>query len=153
MNLVFMFGFIFLAGPVGSSTRVTDETVVTMVPGSKIDIKNWRDYVLKTHAGTKVKIEFDYLGEMKEASGANLNRGDIFEPGQGLISLSSAAHNLKKIGKTLKGDWVLEHDQKLGWIYEIQGELDGGPVDYAIDAKTGMIKILQGPQALKNFSN
>jgi hypothetical protein len=126
--------FLLLSFSIGAHSSV--ELALSMVPKSKIFENHGRIYILKTLAGTKIGIEFKLDGNFKEASGINLNRGDEFEPGEGLISLSTAAHSLTKTGIRPEGSWLLENDEKLGWIYDLQGTI--------INAKNGqMIKKIE----------
>ncbi len=119
--------------------KVNDTTIPTMVPKGKIDHKGWREYKVKTEAGTKVEIEYDRKGELSEASGDHLNKGDNFEPGQGFISLSTAAQSVTKAGNILKDEWEFEKDSKYGWVYTFEGERQGNALDFMVDAKTGAI--------------
>lgn len=82
-----------------------------------------RDFIIKTGAGTKIGIEFERSGKFQEAKGNNLNRGDELEPGDGLISLSTAAQSLAKKGIIPQGHWVLDRDPKHGWVYEFENTL------------------------------
>lgn len=108
---------------------VSEETVLSMVPRSKVDLKQGRDYILKTVAGTKIRLEFKRNGKLEDVSGENLNKGDELEPGEGLISLSTAA---QAIGKKVEGNWSLEQDSRLGWVYEVNHQ-------FLVDAKSGKI--------------
>jgi uncharacterized membrane protein YkoI len=78
-------------------------------------------------------------GELSEASGDHLNKGDLFEPGQGLITLSTAAQSVTKAGNILKDEWEFEKDSKYGWVYSFEGERKGNSMDFMVDAKTGAI--------------
>jgi hypothetical protein len=103
----------------------------SMVPHGKI-IEIWgRDFILKTSGGSKVTIEFKRNGMLQEATGRNLNQGDEFEPGDGLITLSTAAQRLQSKGMRPRGFWRLEEDESLGWIYEFDKAI--------IHAKTGKV--------------
>ena len=114
-----------------SAHAVVSETVaLSMVPRGKLDIQQGRDFTIKSLAGTKIKIEFRRSGTFEEASGDNLNKGDELEPGEGMISLSSAAQKLQEKGIKPEGHWSLEQDPKFGWIYEMNHQ-------HIIDAKTG----------------
>lgn len=126
----FIFLFLLSISPVMSHTFET--TAVSMVPYGKLVENLGRDYTIKTMAGTKISIEFGRDGKLKEASGKNLNKGDELEPGEGLISLSTIAQNVKSSGLIPDGFWLLEKDQKLGWIYEFNGK-------HLVCAKTGKI--------------
>lgn len=109
---------------------VSDTIALSMVPRGKVDLQQGRDFTIKSLAGTKIKIEFRRNGSFEEASGDNLNKGDELEPGEGMISLSSAAQKLQESGIKPEGHWSLEKDPKLGWIYEMNHQ-------HIIDAKTG----------------
>jgi hypothetical protein len=104
---------------------------LSMIPKGRLVEQIGRDFIIKTDAGTKIYVEFKRSGKFEEAKGNNLNKGDDLEPGEGLISLSSAAHALVKKGVTPQGTWHLDNDEKYGWVYEMENTL--------IDAKTGKI--------------
>jgi len=105
-------------------TFASTEIALQMVPRGKIFEEQGRDLILKTPSGTKVRIEFKRDGAFEEAKGMNLNHGDEFEPGDGLISLGTAAKEItKKLGMKPQGHWRLSQDQKLDWIYELGDEL------------------------------
>lgn len=124
-----------------SAHAVISETVaLSMVPRGKVDIQQGRDFTIKSVAGTKIKIEFRRTGKFEEASGDNLNKGDELEPGEGMISLSSAAQKLQEKGIKPEGHWSLEQDPKYGWIYEMNHQ-------HIIDAKTG--KAINDTDSLK----
>jgi hypothetical protein len=108
-----------------------EKIALSMVPRGKLVDTIGRDYIIKTPAGTKIEIEFKRSGKFDEAKGQNLNKGDELEPGEGLISLSSAAQILNATGKKPEGHWRLEEDPDLGWIYELKMTI--------IHAKTGKI--------------
>ncbi len=114
-----------------SAFSLTPETALSMVPRGKLIDQSGRDFIIKTTAGTKIGVEFRRNGKFEEAKGLNLNRGDELEPGEGLISLSSAAHALVQKGITPQGHWVLDQDEKHGWVYEFENTL--------VDAKSGKL--------------
>lgn len=105
------------------------EIAVSMVPRGKMIEENGREFLVKTTSGTKVIVEFHRQGGLQEASGKNLNQGDDLEPGDGLISLSTAAQGFERPGP--RGYWTLEKDQVLGWIYDFNLGV--------VDAKTGKL--------------
>lgn len=113
------------------SHSATPELAVSMVPRGKVVEHFGRDFIVKTKAGTKIGIEFTRMGKFEEARGLNLNKGDELEPGEGLISLSSAAHKLVTLGFKPEGLWNLDEDKELGWIYEFQTVI--------VNAKTGEV--------------
>jgi hypothetical protein len=110
---------------------LTPSTALSMVPRGRLIEQSGRDFLIKTPAGTKIGVEFLRNGKFQEAKGHNLNRGDELEPGDGLISLSSAAHALSVKGITPQGHWILELDEEHGWVYEFENTL--------VNAKTGQI--------------
>lgn len=126
-----MKSFLFLLIISFNVQAALDDIVLTMVPRGKVVDSMGREFTIKTPAGTKIDIEFRRNGKLKEATGRNLNAGDDIEPGEGLISLSSAAQKLQLKGIRPKGHWLLEEDSDLGWIYEIENNL--------ISAKSGKI--------------
>lgn len=112
------------------------ETAESMVPRGKVIEIFGRDYVVKTISGSKIVIEFKRDGFFQEATGKNLNQGDEFEPGDGLISLGSAAKRLQDIGEKVRGHWRLEEDKKLGWIYEFENAVLNAKSGHIIDKIT-----------------
>ncbi len=120
------------------SFSATPDIAASMVPRGKIFEQIGRDFIIKTIAGTKIEIAFNRTGHLQRAKGRNLNKGDELEPGEGLISLGSAAHFASTSGKKPEGPWILENDKKLGWIYEFDHVL--------ISAKDG--KLLANKAAL-----
>jgi hypothetical protein len=114
-----------------------EKTALSMIPKGKLIARIAREYIIKTEAGTKIKLEFERNGKFEEASGLNLNRGDEFEPGMGLISLGTAARSLAGTGHDVKGDWNLEKDSTHGWVYEMAGETDGEVIFHLVNATSG----------------
>lgn len=110
---------------------MTPEIALSMIPRGRLEEQSGRDFIIKTLAGTKIGVEFQRSGKFEEAKGYNLNKGDELEPGEGLISLSTAARSLVSKGIVPKGQWVLDRDEKLGWVYEFENTI--------VDAKTGKI--------------
>ncbi len=138
MNRSVMVFFLLLV-PLYSLSKATEELVKSMVPGGKVSTHIGSDFSVRTQAGTKVVVEFSRQGDLDEASGLNLGSGDIFEPGNGLISLGSAAQVVHKRGHKVKGQWRLERDNKLDWIYELEGSNDGDDLDYLVDARKAQL--------------
>lgn len=128
MKKIFLFFFLINLSPkIYGATSIG----LSMVPHGKLVETLGRDLIIKTQAGTKIQIEFRRDGKFKEAKGLNLNKGDELEPGEGLLSLSSVAQILQRLGKKPQGIWTLENDEVLGWIYEVNNSL--------ISAKSGKI--------------
>jgi hypothetical protein len=138
MKKIFLF-LVLLSLNAYSSQNIIESTVVAMVPRGRIVEREGRDFNVKTHAGTKIKVQFLRNGDLDEASGINLNKGDDFEPGHGLVSLGTAAKNLDQLGHKVQGLWKLEKDPELGWIYEINRMTDDEDARAMIDAKTGKV--------------
>lgn len=131
--------FFLLIVPLYGLSKATEELVKSMIPGGKVSKNTGSDFSIRTEAGTKVIVEFSRKGDLDEASGLNLGRGDIFEPGDGLISLGSAAQIVEKHGHKVKGEWRLERDTELGWIYELGGSHDSENINYLVDAKKAQL--------------
>lgn len=127
MRTILSFVILFVA----TNVFAGPEIVLSMVPKGKIVDVFRRDYTVKTVSGSKIILEFKRSGKLEEARGLNLNQGDHLEPGDGLISLSSAAQALAANGTKPRGAWSLDHDEKYGWVYEIDEKL--------IEAKTGKL--------------
>lgn len=125
--------------PLYGVSKATEELVKSMVPYGEVSQKNGQDYLVRTKAGTKVSVEFDRTGVMDEASGYNLGMGDIFEPGNGLMALDSIAKGLKSKGHQVRGDWRLEKDSKLGWVYEIAGTRMEEPAYFIVNARNSQL--------------
>ncbi len=119
------------------SIEPVETTALSMVPRGVLIAKIAREYFVKTIAGTKIKVEFGHDGKFEEASGMNLNHGDEFEPGMGLISLGSAARAVVSIGYPVRGDWNLEKDSTHGWVYEMAGENNEEEIFHLINATSG----------------
>ncbi len=113
------------------SSNAAIDVALSMVPRGKLAETIGRDFIIKTTAGTKIGIEFTRDGELKEAKGVNLNKGDELEPGDGLLSLSSVARILQSTGLKPQGYWMLERDKDLGWIYDFEKN--------SVNAKNGEI--------------
>ncbi len=109
----------------------TPDVALSMVPKGKILETNLLDYVVKTAAGTKITVEFTSSGQFKEAAGKNLNQGDEFEPGEGLLSLGTVAQRLTQSGARPTGLWALEREPRWGWIYQF--------TQVIVDARTGRV--------------
>jgi hypothetical protein len=121
--------FIFLM--ISQTILAKPEVALTMVPKGKLAETIGRDFKVRTVSGTKIEIEFRRNGLLEEAKGQNLNRGDVFEPGDGLLSLATIAQKISQTGIKPDGQWLLEQDEDHGWIYEIGNTI--------IDAKSGKV--------------
>jgi uncharacterized membrane protein YkoI len=131
--------FFMLSSLSWGKVEIPEELVKSMVPQGEITSFLRRDFTVKTTAGTKIIIEFDRNGTLDEASGLNLGKGDIFEPGNGLISLSSAAQVIHQQGVKVAPIWRLEKDPKHDWVYEFEEEVDERTVEHLVNARNGKI--------------
>lgn len=131
----YLYSLILLVIPLFALCKATEELVQSMVPRGQISRKIGKDYHVKTLAGTKITLEFDQSGNLDEASGLNLGKGDVFEPGLGLLAIDSVAKTLQLKGHTISGEWKLEKDAKLGWVYELTGLHSQESLGYLVDAK------------------
>lgn len=104
-------------------TTAEEDLARSMVPRGKVFENFGRHYVVRTKKGTNIHIRFDLHGKFSSAFGRELNRGDEFEPGEGLISLSSVARMLNERGTPPEGFWLLENDTIHGWVYELNGSV------------------------------
>lgn len=122
----------------GNSTKLKD-AAMKAVPNAKLLTEDGNDFDLQTAKGTIVEVEMNGDGSLDEASGDAATQGDVFSPGNGLISLEEATRALQKAGKSPTGDWSLEKSMLRGWVYEFEGRENGKDMEYAIDAKTGKL--------------
>ena len=74
---------------------------------------------IKTKGHTLITIKRDAVGKWEEISGVNLNRGDVFLPGQGLLSLEQVARKMLQQGRKIYGRWRLIKYQEYGWVYQV----------------------------------
>ncbi len=130
---------LFMIIPIYGISKATEELVKGMVPHGEVSQKIGQDFFVKTRAGTKVMIEFDKAGILDEASGLNVGKGDIFEPGNGLMALESIAKSLENKGHHIQGEWKLEKDSKLGWVYELSGLKEEENIYYYVNAQNAQL--------------
>ena len=128
-----------MIAPLYGLSKATEELVKSMVPHGEVTQGFAKEYTVKTPAGTKITVEFDRAGKFDEASGLNLGKGDVFEPGDGLLTLGSVAKKLNEKGHFIVGEWRIEKDSKLGWIYELSGLQDEENINYVVDARTAQL--------------
>lgn len=113
--------------------------LVRLVPGGKVTMQKDGEAQVTTPAGTLVDIELDMDGELEEASGSSAEKGDVFEPGEKMITLKAAVESLKKAHKTLQGEWTFEESEEFGWVYDIEGVEKKAAVDYIVSAESGKL--------------
>lgn len=115
------------------------DSLQKMIPDSKVIQQDGAEYEVMTPKQTVVEIEFNRDGSIDEASGDAAQAGDVFNPGEGMITLADAVAALSKAGKTPSGDWSYEKSLTKGWIYEFEGTENGKKMEYAVSAKDGKI--------------
>lgn len=114
------------------------ETAMKYVKDAKVVQEKNNEVKLQTTNGTIVEVEFKNDGTLEEASGKALDK-DMFEPGNGLMSLKDALAAIKKAGKEPVGEWSLDESLTKGWNYEFEGFENGQKMDYVVDAKSGKL--------------
>lgn len=119
--------------------KATEELVRSMIPGGSIKQEMSTDFYVRTIAGTRVLVEFDHQGSLDEASGLNLGSGDIFEPGEGLLTLETTARKLTEKGHKVRGLWRLEKDTSSRWYYELQVRSDLEDTFLQVDARSAKV--------------
>ncbi len=77
---------------------------------------------IRTKHNTLITIDLNANGEWEEISGVNLNRGDEFFPGQGLLSLGQVEKRMLMLGKKIYGRWRLIKYQQYGWVYQVNAQ-------------------------------
>lgn len=128
-----------MIAPLYGLSKATEELVKSMVPHGEVSKSFAKEFTVKTPAGTKITVEFDRAGKFDEASGLNLGKGDVFEPGDGLLTLGTVAKKLNEKGHFIVGEWRIEKDSKLGWIYELSGLQNEENINYVVDARTAQL--------------
>lgn len=139
MNKRYLTISLFMIIPMYGISKATEELVKGMVPHGEISQKLGQDYTVKTKAGSKITVEFDRTGLFDEASGFNLGKGDVFEPGNGLMALDTVAKSIENKENRILGEWKLEKDSKLGWIYHISGLRNDENLKYFVNARTSQL--------------
>lgn len=115
------------------------ESLTKLVPESKVVKQDGDEFEVSTAKQTIVEVEFNRDGTVEEASGDAAVAGDVFTPGNNMITLQQAVDSLKKAGKTPKGDWSYKKSFTNGWVYEFEGVENGKDMEYAVSAKDGKI--------------
>jgi len=110
-----------------------------LVPGGTEVSRSHGEIKVKTAAGTIIELGVDADGELEEASGSAAEKGDVFEPGEGQLTLAKATQALKKSGKTAQGEWTFEENESGDWIYDFEGTENKKAVDWIIHATNGKL--------------
>lgn len=138
MKYLLISALFVMSAQVFSATGSIKENALKYVKEGKVVHEKANEVKVQTKAGTVVEVEFKNDGTLEEASGKALDQ-DVFEPGNGMISLKDARDSLKKAGKTPVGEWSFENSLTKGWNYEFEGFEDGKKMDYIVDAKNGKL--------------
>jgi uncharacterized membrane protein YkoI len=115
--------------------------VKELVPGGKILTKSKELITVETPKKTIIELVFDEQGKLEEASGKAILTGDVFVPGEKLLSLDKIAEKLKD--KKLDGEWTFEATASGDWTYDVEGTEKSKKVDYIMNAETGAITSIE----------
>jgi hypothetical protein len=121
------------------SAEASTLDIKKLVPGGTEISRDNGEIKVKTTAGTVIELSMDADGELEEASGSAVLKGDVFEPGAGQLSLAQASEGLKKSGKTPQGEWTFEENENGDWIYDFEGTENKKAVDYIVNATNGKL--------------
>ncbi|WP_413558346.1 PepSY domain-containing protein [Bdellovibrio sp. HCB209] len=115
------------------------ESLLKIVPEAKVVRQDGHEYKLTTVKQTLMEVEFNRDGSIDDASGDAAAAGDVFVPGNGMLTLAQALESLNKAGKTPSGDWSYKKSFMHGWVYELEGFENGKKMEYLISAKDGAL--------------
>lgn len=108
-------------------------------PNSTVLHHSKKTIQLKTQNNTQITLYLDTKGELEAAEGVNLNRGDIFYPGQGILSLSDIEKRMKSLGEKTYGRWMFTKYQEYGWVYKLNVAVKGEPIFHMVNAYSGQL--------------
>ena len=94
---------------------------------------------IKTKHHTLITIGLDAQGGWEESSGVNLNRGDEFFPGQGLLSLGQVERRMSMLGRKIHGRWRLIKYQQYGWVYQVNAQSKNQQTFLMLNAYSGQL--------------
>lgn len=94
---------------------------------------------IRTQNRTEIFITLSPQGTWEEVKGVNLNRGDEFYPGQGMMSLHQISQRLHRLGKSIYGKWRLVKYQEFGWVYQVNAKAKKQPVFFMVNAYSGQL--------------
>lgn len=120
-----------------SMTSANDFTYVS--PQSNVLQEGPKIIKLRTKNNTDIDILFNHKGQLEVAEGVNLNRGDIFIPGQGMLSLSEIERRMLSLGERIYGKWRLVKYQEYGWVYKVNAAGKGRPIFHLVNAYSGQL--------------
>lgn len=138
MKFLIVMSFLAISTQALAANATPRENALKYVKEGKVVHEKENDFKIQTKSGSIVEVEFKNDGTLEEASGKALDQ-DIFEPGNGMISLKDAKDALKKAGKAPVGEWSFENSLTKGWNYEFEGFESGNKMDYVVDAKSGKL--------------
>lgn len=128
--------FIFL---ISIKSAMSQHHLTHVSPHSTVLHQNKKTIQLKTQNNTQITLYLGVQGELESAEGVNLNRGDIFHPGQGRLSLSDVEKRMKSFGEKIYGRWMLTKYQEYGWVYKLNVAVKGEPIFYLVNAHSGQL--------------
>lgn len=107
-------------------------------PDATVIISTHQEIQIKTKRNTLIQILLDERGKLVMADGVNLNRGDLFYPGHGLLNLDQVETKMNQQGERIYGKWRLIEYQEYGWIYQVNVVTKNGEsLFHLINAYTG----------------
>lgn len=118
------------------SSLVFAATPESWVPGGQVVQRDHDEVQVRTAAGSVVELDLDRAGEVEEASGHAATRGDVLQPGGGLLSLEEAVAAAGIDGPIV--EWSLDHEWN-GWLYEFEAVENGQEVEIKLDARDGAL--------------
>ncbi|HLT22328.1 MAG TPA: hypothetical protein VKZ84_02755 [Bacteriovoracaceae bacterium] len=108
-------------------------------PESNIDEHNDNIVKIKTKNNTYIRIFHNKKGQIEVAEGVNLNRGDIFVPGQGILPLSEIEKRMSLLGERTYGRWRLIKYQEFGWVYQLNVASPDQSLFHIVNAYSGQL--------------
>lgn len=108
-------------------------------PDSQVLHRSAKSVKLKTKNNTYIDLQLNDRGQLEVAEGVNLNRGDIFYPGQGILSLTQIEKRMTYLGEKIYGRWRLIKYQQYGWVYQLNVASKERPIFHLINAYSGQL--------------
>ncbi|MFA5582911.1 MAG: hypothetical protein WDA09_01750 [Bacteriovoracaceae bacterium] len=113
--------------------------LVYLSPESNSNGQNENIVKIKTKNNTYITIINNKNGQMEIAEGVNLNRGDIFDPGQGILPLSEIEKRMSLLGEKTYGKWRLIKYQEFGWVYQLNVASPDHALFHMVNAYSGQL--------------